>query len=113
MKISANEIINPIMIEQKGGNIDLSGLRNNVKKEFPYYQELKSLLEDLEYAEKKVGNERELLEAIRSLESAIKQKDETSIVAVAKKFAKKFASSAFIKVASGALVEAIKTWIAM
>lgn len=85
----------------------------SIKKEFPYYEELASLLEDLEYAERKVGNEREVLEAIYSLEKAIKEGNKTSIVDVAKKFAKNFTGAVFTRAASGALVGAIKAWAQM
>jgi hypothetical protein len=113
INIEGTTITGSTILGENTGTIVVSNHSGGAKKAFPHYEELASLLEDLEYAEKKVENEEELLKAIRSLESAIKQKDETSIVAAAKKFAKNFTGGVFAGVASGALFKAIEAWIAM
>lgn len=113
INIEGTTMTDSIVVGVNKGNVSYCRNSENMERNFLKYEELLSLLEDLEYAERKVGNEQELLEAIHSLENAIREGNDRNIVAVAKKFAKNFAGSVFTKAASGALVDAIKAWIAM
>lgn len=113
MKISAKEMINPIIIEQKGGKIDLSNIRNNVEKEFPYVHDFQSLLKEVEYAKSNVGNEQELLKAIHSLENEIRAGNKSGIASTANGIMKNFAGGVLQGVMGSALFEAVKAWALM